>query len=390
MKEIVCDRREKAPDPPRRCVGSRTRHQAHPNANATPVASEFRSCTNWQMPRKRKLDEDALPLAPMIALVPDSLLCAWREQLDVHSAAEPCWLRRSLLKPGSLVAETVALLGQVGHIAGVEMWAQRRPAASSMHLHFDCDEERLILTRALRCPLRSCVLYATSAGGPTLIMEHGPSDAWAKTVRCHVCWPTVGAMVTFPGDWLHGVVPADCDDAAVDGTQRCTIVLNLWHRRPSAVPALSASAVPSASPEGASSSTSNHEHGAVDGLVAHGACEAVGKEASNWRWRRLTVGVGNRTCTLELLMPPVVLRGARLESFTARLRDPEQATNDFHSLHSLASCPCVRCASFCEPPSNRIVGVAKVETADPLPHCVGVSGNHGGPSIPRSHGAADT
>ena len=298
------------------------------------------------MHRKRKREEDESLLAPMIALVPDSVLRVWREQLDHHGGSEPCWLRRSLLKPGSLVAETVGILGPIGNIAGVELWAQRRSETSSMHLHFDCDEEQLMQTRTLRCPRRSCVLYATSAGGPTLIIEHRPSDAWAETVQCHACWPTAGSMVAFPGDWLHGIVAADSDDTWIDGAprQRWTVVLNLWQHRPLGVPALTASALPSASPDDASSATSFPEHAAADGFAALGICESGGKDASNWQWKRLTVGVGERTCTLELLMPPLVLRGARFVRFTAKLRDANQANCDFQSLRSPAP-PCVRRAS---------------------------------------------
>lgn len=126
---------------------------------------------------------------PAIASTPASkaLLRAWRNQLAQHNAAEPVWLSRRLLRPGTLVASTVELfepLAKLSRISmGIELWAQQRSTTLPMHLHFDLDEQHYRLTRAVLCPRYISILYMSACGGPTLVLEHRPGDAWQASVR---------------------------------------------------------------------------------------------------------------------------------------------------------------------------------------------------------------
>ena len=262
------------------------------------------------MPKRTRDEWSQAPAAPTVAttLASSSLLDAWREQLTLHSASsEPVWVQSP--RRGTLVGETLALLDErlIYAIAGVELWAQRRPASSAMHLHFDVDEEHARHTSAdepLRCPATSVILYISDAGGPTLLLEQRPRDAWRASVSCHACWPRAGQLMAFPGDWLHGVVPADGASAT---EERVTVVLNLWARKPLGVPALRARDVPKASeaPPRARSPPRERDWAEADDA---------------WRWRSLSVGMRDRTSTAELLMPPLVSSGAAMERFTARCR----------------------------------------------------------------------
>ena len=128
-----------------------------------------------QLPGSRSRRPPIRPLIESHGAVPAALVEAWRAQLAEHQGTQPVWIDRCLLRRGTLVADTLASLGighGIGHgiggrgmgadgtgahgtghgagpaladYAGVELWAQRRPPESPMHLHFDCDEAR--------CPL---------------------------------------------------------------------------------------------------------------------------------------------------------------------------------------------------------------------------------------------
>ena len=286
------------------------------------------------MPRKR-LRELASPLEIASKLAPESLVSAWLSQLERHGAGEPVWLQRSLL-PGSIVGDTLALLSNdLGSYAGVELWAQRRDVRCPMHLHFDCDEESGRVGRPLSTPMHSAILYVSSCGGPTLLLEHRPADAWSDSVRCHACWPRAGQCMAFPGDWMHGVLVADdlIDQGAAgeaETRERVTVVLNLWRRRPLAVPGLRASDVPPSACDFAGESASaatprvfDWDQATSGGGGAGGGGDEVSSGRSGWRWRALTTGMFERTSTIELCMPPITFRGYQLESFTCGVRNIE-------------------------------------------------------------------
>ena len=49
------------------------------------------------------------PPAVSVTPLPDELLTRWRSQLAAHDGTQPLWLPRSLLRPGTLVADTLNL-----------------------------------------------------------------------------------------------------------------------------------------------------------------------------------------------------------------------------------------------------------------------------------------
>lgn len=267
---------------------------------------------------------------PTIALcsqpLPNSLLAAWRTQLALHNGAEPVWVPSTSLHPGSLVADTLAWIkagttapGLCDEIAGVELWAQRRPVTSSMHLHFDCDEERGRLQHELHCPVLSCILYVNSTGGPTLVLEHKPGDVWRSTVRCHACWPHAGQILVFGGDLLHGTVgERSCAELTKSPpVERVTIILNLWRRPPLGVAAVRE---PEAPAPNCNVCCKDDSACAMPDVDQKRTGEAHVGEHEAWSWRKLIVGMYNRTTTISLCMPPLAVR-SRCETFTARVRD---------------------------------------------------------------------
>ena len=84
----------------------------------------------------------------------------------------------------------------------------------------------------MRCPARTCVLYISDAGGPTLVLEHRPGEPWGDEVRCFACWPAAGRILSFPGTMLHGIVAEPtCADGgnniAVTFAERVAVALTV-------------------------------------------------------------------------------------------------------------------------------------------------------------------
>ena len=201
--------------------------------------------------------------------LPGHLMRGWHAQLVQHSvgAAEPVWVGRDGLRPGTLSGDTFAHICShelgvpTANITGIETWAQRRKVGSPMHLHWDMfgtapqdhddsddGEEPSMLPphRRMNLPLLSCVVYTGNVGGPTLVLDHRPGEDWDETVHCRVCWPTAGRVLTFPGDLLHGTLveeaapeaaakaaPQAAAEAAAE--TRVTLILNLWEKPPAAL-----------------------------------------------------------------------------------------------------------------------------------------------------------
>ena len=344
--------------------------------------------------RKRARSPDSAAMADGPALgdkfLHESLLCAWRDQLKLHRGTTPVWVDAALLQPGTLVAATTRhVLPRAAELfAGVELWAQRRPVTSPMHLHFDLDEERYRLEQVLRCPRRSCLLYMTDTGGPTLVLALEPGDPWRESVDCYACWPSQGQLFSFPGTWLHCVIAeAPAADAAasvavgghsVDRTvaetkgqaegqrMRETIVLNFWPAPPPVeVLSLSEADVPRApalAPASPAMRSGCDRPGSGDAAAAASAVAASAArvaaetppgetEEENerggvagdgttcaddgaWRWHTLTVGLIDGMATVELYLPASISTGAkalpgatapRLRRFTARVRNTPDA-----------------------------------------------------------------
>ena len=159
---------------------------------------------------------------------------------------------------------------------GLEWWLHSRPASSSMFLHFDRDEWRWQQKREAAFPLLSSVTFLTNNGGPTFIVQQTtdskmsrlypertgglPRDEHKDAVKVEqphtysqqtaplhgsLVWPMGNTTVTFPGNFLHGVLGVQHDDRSdvfmmkdeqKDGSSmelaaeqpRVTLMINVW------------------------------------------------------------------------------------------------------------------------------------------------------------------
>ena len=295
---------------------SKRQHEAAAGASV-PVAS------------KRARDAPSMLARPPSvgsSLIPKPVLEGWREQLTLHGGTRPVWLRRELILPGTHVADTLAHVPDADPqaVAGVELWAQRRSVSSPMHLHWDCDEEHCRLTRELRCPSRTCVVYISDAGGPTLLLELRHGEQWCEEVRGFACWPRAGQSLSFPGDWLHGILaapgPTDALGVQDAAALRETVVLNLWTETPTDLPELGEDDVPSTPCPGAAPGVEDVQPLPCTRLRGRGRSTAA------WRWTTLTVGTRDGMETLELLLPPMPEGSEGLEEFTAKVRRAPDAS----------------------------------------------------------------
>ena len=262
--------------------------------------------------------------------LPDSLLHLWCAQLAAYDAKQPCWLEEKLaMREGTIVADTLAFTScEFGERHGIELWAQRRPTDSPMHLHFDIDEEecRESPSRVMRCPAMTCVLYSSDIGGPTIVLAIRPGEAWPRIMRCFLCWPAAGHIFRFRGDWLHGVLVDTAAEQPIRcGVQRETIVLNLWDDKPLDVPALRAADVPSTPADAATIVRTRRERRSIGSLAAAVTTDVVGREDATWSWQSLTVGLTDGMAKVELLMPSLTrcnVHVPKVVAFDASVRNP--------------------------------------------------------------------
>ncbi len=79
--------------------------------------------------------------------------------------------------------------------------------------------------------LVSCVLYLTTGGGPTLIIDQTSSSA-ALGARGWAVRPVAGRLAAYPGDRLHGVLPGT--DWLLEQTVRMCVsgCNNPWRPQP--------------------------------------------------------------------------------------------------------------------------------------------------------------
>ena len=108
-----------------------------------------------------------------------------------------------------------------------EWWAHRRSQgarwlAGAHPLHFDTDERTFGSTRLLH-PASSCILYLEGELGPTLITDKTPQTPGLGK-RGLLAWPQQNRVVSFPGNLLHGVLPAKANGQAV----RVSLIMAWW------------------------------------------------------------------------------------------------------------------------------------------------------------------
>lgn len=135
----------------------------------------------------------------------------------------------------SAVASVLApLVPRSDGCAGVEWWARVRSGEEPMSLHQDKDESLLKTTGQLSHPHYASVLYLSDYGGPTIVLEPGPEgsppavndQSWAT-----LSWPRRNGFLIFRGDLPHGVGALTGGEAT---PRRGTLLINWWHRRPTA------------------------------------------------------------------------------------------------------------------------------------------------------------
>eukprot|EP00939_MAST-03C_sp_MAST-3C-sp1_P000624 g624.t1 len=139
-------------------------------------------------------------------------------------------------------------------IIGCEWWAHTRVAGRNLghQLHFDTEESMVEKHGTISHPVVSSVTYLSGQGfgGPTLVFDQRVDDR-AGATRGALVWPLDDSFMTFPGDRLHGVLPArasqspppsSSSSAAVrpkkrakttsethTATQRLTLMVGFWN-----------------------------------------------------------------------------------------------------------------------------------------------------------------
>jgi len=111
---------------------------------------------------------------------------------------------------------------------GAEWWFRATPTDTGFPFHFDRDEG--IRSRVVSPDLLS-ILYLSDAGGPTVIVDATPARTSAPT-RAIAVQPRTGRFAMFPGDRLHGVLPAP-----PGRWPRITMLINWWRTVPRMEPA---------------------------------------------------------------------------------------------------------------------------------------------------------
>jgi hypothetical protein len=97
-------------------------------------------------------------------------------------------------------------------ICGFEWWVHTRPIQANLghNLHFDTDESMLAQEGKVTHPILSSVLYLTGGGddeaGATIVLDQTP-DSEKVAESCWQCIPKNNALMIFPGNLLHGVLP---------------------------------------------------------------------------------------------------------------------------------------------------------------------------------------
>ncbi|MFN0250575.1 MAG: hypothetical protein ACKV2T_27090 [Kofleriaceae bacterium] len=111
-----------------------------------------------------------------------------------------------------------------GHeFVGAEWWFRATTTDTGFPFHFDRDEG---VRGSVVSPGMASILYASHAGGPTVIVAATPSRRAAPRVGIAV-HPRPGRFVMFPGTLLHGVVPA-----RASRWPRVTMLVNWWRSVP--------------------------------------------------------------------------------------------------------------------------------------------------------------
>lgn len=168
--------------------------------------------------------------------VPAHVVAALRAQIIELQARRPRpgddgthWY--SLAAPPRLLFEQV-----IQHLArhvpdgfvGAEWWFRATTTDTGFPFHFDRDEG---IRDSIVSPDLASILYLSSAGGPTVIVDATPARTSAPSAAIAV-HPRPGRFAKFPGALLHGVLPAP-----PGRWPRVTLLVNWWRAVPRMEPA---------------------------------------------------------------------------------------------------------------------------------------------------------
>jgi hypothetical protein len=124
-------------------------------------------------------------------------------------------------------------------LQGFEWWVHTRPQGANLghQLHFDTDEALLEQDQMVDFPMSASVTYLTAGGGATVLLDQTP-EATDNASRAWILKPQPQALLLFPGNLLHGVLPCRDDndnntkmnDFICEPRHRLTFMVNFWHR----------------------------------------------------------------------------------------------------------------------------------------------------------------
>ncbi len=106
---------------------------------------------------------------------------------------------------------------------GAEWWFRATTPDTEFPFHFDRDEA---IRRSIVSPGLATILYLSSSGGPTVILDATPARVTAPTAGLAV-HPRPGRFAMFPGALLHGVLPG-----LPSRWPRITLLVNWWQTEP--------------------------------------------------------------------------------------------------------------------------------------------------------------
>jgi hypothetical protein len=116
-----------------------------------------------------------------------------------------------------------------GHeLVGAEWWTRATATDTGFPFHFDRDEG---IRTSIVSPDLASILYASNAGGPTVILDATPARTSAPKAGVAV-HPRSGRFAMFPGALLHGVLPT-----RPSRWPRITMLVNWWRSVPAMEPA---------------------------------------------------------------------------------------------------------------------------------------------------------
>jgi hypothetical protein len=156
---------------------------------------------------------------------------AWTNALRAHIARHSgelplCWYSLDQ-RPRNLFEQVITHLWSVAKpgtaCRGAEYWFRVQAANTGFHFHFDRDES---VADHVVSPTMSSILYLSDAGGPTLIVDAGPSRTRAPKRGVGI-FPRRRRFATFPGELFHGVWPGEASR-----WPRVAFYVNWWMHRP--------------------------------------------------------------------------------------------------------------------------------------------------------------